>query len=105
MNWVLGKVAGSGGFDLEAVEGTLRAAVLAAGGRLLGELLEVVGSGQREAPVLIERRRQLPLHDRARLGFAVSSRVVAHGAALVFKQLQLLPRDFPPLHVLPVRQD
>lgn len=52
MNWVLGKVASSGGFDLEAVEGALRAAVLAAGGRLLGELLEGVGSGRREAPVL-----------------------------------------------------
>jgi len=52
VNWVLGKVARSGGFDLEAVEGALRAAVLAAGGRLLGELLEVVGSGRREAPVL-----------------------------------------------------
>jgi len=52
VNWVLGKVASSGGFDLEAVEGALRAAVLAAGGRLLGELLEGVGSGRREAPVL-----------------------------------------------------
>jgi hypothetical protein len=52
VNWVLEKVASSGGFDLEAVEGALRAAVLSAGGKLLGELLEMVGSGRREAPVL-----------------------------------------------------
>jgi len=52
VNWVLGKVAKSKGFDLEAVEGALRAAVLAAGGRLLGELLEGVGSGRRGEPVI-----------------------------------------------------
>jgi hypothetical protein len=52
VSWVLEKALGTAGFDLEAVEGALRAAVLSAGGRLLGELLEMVGSGRREAPVL-----------------------------------------------------
>ncbi len=52
MNWVLEKALATARFDLEAVERVLRAVVLSAGGRLLGELLEMVGSGRREVPVL-----------------------------------------------------
>jgi len=52
VNWVLDKALGSARFDLEAVEGALRAAVLSAGGRLLGELLEGLGSGRQDEAVL-----------------------------------------------------
>jgi hypothetical protein len=40
------------GFDLEAVETALRAAVLAAGARVLGELISGIGSGRRKKPLV-----------------------------------------------------
>jgi hypothetical protein len=43
--------ARAGGFDLEAVEGALRMAVLHAGAKVLEDLLEKVGSGRRKEPV------------------------------------------------------
>ena len=52
VSWVLERALGAAGFDLEAVETALRAAVLSAGGRLPGKLLEGVGSGRRDEPVI-----------------------------------------------------
>ena len=40
------------GFDLEAVETALRAAVLEAGARVLGELISGIGSGRRKNPLV-----------------------------------------------------
>jgi len=50
-------VAREGRVDLEAVEHALRAAVLEAGGKVLEQLLESVGVGRRETPVLCPRCR------------------------------------------------
>ena len=48
-------VAREGRVDLEAVEGALRAAVLAAGAQVLERLLESVGVGRRDTPVRCPR--------------------------------------------------
>lgn len=45
------RVARAGKFDLEAVENALRAAVLAAGAKVLAGLLEGIGRGRREEPL------------------------------------------------------
>ena len=50
-------VAREGRVDLEAVEDALRAAVLAAGAKVLEQLLEPVGVGRRETPVFCPRCR------------------------------------------------
>lgn len=50
-------VAREGRVDLEAVEPALRAAVLAAGAQVLEQLLESVGVGRRDAPVVCARCR------------------------------------------------
>jgi len=50
-------VAREGRVDLEAVERALRAAVLEAGGKALEQLLESVGVGRRDTPVLCPRCR------------------------------------------------
>jgi len=51
---VLGKVGQARKVDLEAWETAMRVAVLAAGGRMLGELLEGIGSGRRSEPVICQ---------------------------------------------------
>lgn len=52
MKRLVEKVARVKGFDLEAVETALRAAVLAAGAKVLGGLLDGLGSGRRAAPLV-----------------------------------------------------
>ncbi len=47
----MGQVSKSKGVDLEAVEGALRCAVLAAGARILERLIEGVGRGRRREPL------------------------------------------------------
>lgn len=54
MREVLARVAKDRGLDLEAWETALRAAVLAAGARVLERLLQGVGSGRRPEPVVCE---------------------------------------------------
>jgi len=51
---VLGKVGEARKVDLEAWETAMRMTVLAAGGTMLGELLEGIGSGRRSEPVMCE---------------------------------------------------
>lgn len=65
---MLERALGPASFDLEAVEGALRAAVLLAGGRLLGKLLERVGSGRRGVAVVCrcgERMESRGRNDKA----------------------------------------
>ena len=52
VNHIIDVVATSHKFDLEAVESALRKAVLVAGAKVLGGLLEGIGCGRREHPVL-----------------------------------------------------
>jgi len=54
VDWVFEKVARSGKVDFDAVEVALRKAALSAGGRVLAELLEGIGSGRREQAVICE---------------------------------------------------
>ena len=52
MTRILEKAAQERDADLEAWETALRAAVLAAGAKALGALLEGIGSGRRQTPLL-----------------------------------------------------
>lgn len=54
MNWILARAAQETQGDLEAWETALRAAVLAAGARALSGLLQGIGSGRRDGPVVCE---------------------------------------------------
>lgn len=54
MRRLLEKASSAKGFDLAGVESALRAAVLAAGAKFLGELISGTGSGRRETPVVCE---------------------------------------------------
>ena len=52
MTHILEKAAQERDVDLEAWETALRRAVLAAGAKALGALLEGIGSGRRQSPLL-----------------------------------------------------
>ena len=54
MRRLLAKASTAKGFDLAGIEGALRAAVLAVGARLLGEVVSGIGRGRREGSVLCE---------------------------------------------------
>jgi len=64
VNQILERVAKARRVDLDAWEAALRGAVLAAGGTMLGELIDGIGSGRRQEPVMC--RCGARMHSRGR---------------------------------------
>jgi len=65
---VLERVVGARKADLEAWETAMRAAVLAVGGKMLGELLEGIGSGRRQEPLVCRCGARMKSRGRKRKG-------------------------------------
>lgn len=64
VNQILERVAKARRVDLDAWEAALRGAVLAAGGTMLGELIDGIGSGRRQEPVMCKCGARM--HSRGR---------------------------------------
>ena len=68
---MLDRALAAASVDLEAIEGALRAAMLLWGGRLLGKLLETIGSGRRGVPVVCKCGERM--ESRGRSGKVLST--------------------------------